>query len=226
LPRFTNRPWQDDAVARVEVHPVTAERWPDLEALFGPSGAYSSCWCMWFRLTSSEFQRQSGAGTRRGLRSLVSRGREPGLVAYVDGRPAGWVSVAPREEFGRIERSPILKRVDEAPVWSIVCFFIGKGYRSSGLLRPLLNAAERYAGDHGARTLEAYPWDPAAGPIRAADAYIGLLPIFEEAGFREVARRSRGRPVVRKKIRARRARQSGKGPRGPGSYSASSKRPS
>jgi GNAT superfamily N-acetyltransferase len=213
-------------VAKAEVHPVSPERWPDLETLFGPSGAYSSCWCMWFRVTSAEFKRQSGKGTRRGLRSLVSRGRVPGLLAYLDGRPAGWVSLAPREEFGRIERSPILRRIDDAPVWSIVCFFIGKEHRGAGLARTLLKGAERYARDQGARALEAYPWDPAAGTISAADAYIGLLPLFEEAGFREVARRSRGRPVVRKKLRARRASQPGKGPRGPGSYSASSKRPS
>lgn len=208
-----------------EVHPVTEERWSDLEALFGPSGV-SGCWCMWFRLTSSEFQKQSGEGTRRGLRSLVTGGRVPGLLAYADGRPAGWVSVAPREEFGRIERSPNLRRIDDTPVWSIVCFFIGKPHRGTGLARTLLKAAERYARDQGARMLEAYPWDPAAGSIRPADAYIGLLPLFEEAGFHEVARRSRGRPVVRKKLRAARGRQAGKGPRGPGSYSASSKRPS
>jgi hypothetical protein len=29
-----------------EVYPVTADRWPDLEALFGPKGRYAGCWCM------------------------------------------------------------------------------------------------------------------------------------------------------------------------------------
>ena len=27
-------------------HPVTPDRWPDLERLFGPHGANSGCWCL------------------------------------------------------------------------------------------------------------------------------------------------------------------------------------
>jgi len=34
----------------IAIHPVTPERWADLEELFGPSGGYGGCWCM--RLTT------------------------------------------------------------------------------------------------------------------------------------------------------------------------------
>ncbi len=68
-----------------EFHPVTADRWPDLETLFGPKGAYSGCWCMWWRLRRTEFDRQKGADRKRGLKSIVDSGEVPGIIAYVDG---------------------------------------------------------------------------------------------------------------------------------------------
>jgi GNAT superfamily N-acetyltransferase len=188
-------------MAEVSVRPVTPSRWADLEALFGPRGAYAGCWCMWFREKSSEFERKGNAGNKRSLAGLVRRNRQPGLLAYVDGEPAGWVSVAPREEFGRIERSPVLKRVDDSPVWSVVCFYIAKGHRGTGLGKRLLDAAAHHAARKGARIVEAYPWDTGTGrKLTNAEAFIGLLPMFEAAGFREVARRSESRPIVRKVV--------------------------
>jgi GNAT superfamily N-acetyltransferase len=186
-------------MADVKFRPVTPTRWKDLTTLFGPRGAYSGCWCMWFRQTNSEFERKGNAGNRRAMNALVRGNRQPGLLAYVDGEPAGWVSVAPRDEFGRIERSNALKAVDDEPVWSVVCFFIDRRFRGTGLGKRLLEAATDHAASKGARIVEAYPRDPRR-KISNAEAYTGLLPMFEEAGFREVARRSRGRPIVRKEV--------------------------
>jgi GNAT superfamily N-acetyltransferase len=188
-------------MARVDVRPVTPSRWKDLTTLAGPRGMYAGCWCMWFRETNAEFQRKGRSGNRRAMNSLVRKNRQPGLLAYVDGEPAGWVSVAPREEFGRIERSNVLKRVDDEPVWSVVCFYIDRRFRGMGIGKQLLQAATDHAARKGARIVEGYPWDPRTGrKLTNAGAYIGLLPMFEEAGFREVARRSRNRPIVRKEV--------------------------
>jgi hypothetical protein len=118
---------------------VTPDRWDDLVALFGENGAYANCWCMWWRKSGAEFSRgvrNRGAGNRRAMNRLVQDGRVPGLLAYREGRPVGWVSVAPREEFGRIQRSPTLKPVDDKPVWSIVCFFMHRGEREKGVGTP------------------------------------------------------------------------------------------
>jgi GNAT superfamily N-acetyltransferase len=190
--------------ADVKVRPVTPSRWADLESLFGPNGAYSGCWCMWFRETSAEFDGNGNAGNRKALANLVRRNRQPGLLAYVEGEPAGWVSVAPRREFGRLERSPVLKPVDERPVWSVVCFYIAKPFRGLGLGRRLLDAAVDHAARKGARVIEAYPWDPGIRrEITNAEAFVGLLPMFEAAGFRQVARRKEDRPIVRRVVRRR-----------------------
>lgn len=188
-------------MADVDVRPVTPSRWKDLTTLFGPRGAYAGCWCMWFRETNAEFQRKGNRGNRRAMNGLVRGNRQPGLLAYVDGEPAGWVSVAPREEFGRVERSNVLKRLDDEPVWSVVCFYIDRRFRGTGLGKRLLEAATAHAARKGARIVEGYPWDTRTGrKLPNAEAYIGLLPMFEKAGFREVARRSPSRPIVRKEV--------------------------
>jgi GNAT superfamily N-acetyltransferase len=186
----------------IEVHPVTPDRWDDLARLFGPSGAYSGCWCMWWRESAKDFERNGNAGNRRAMRSLVRDDRVPGMLAYSDGQPVGWVSVAPRREFPRIERSPTLKPVDDRPVWSVVCFFIDKGHRRSGVARALLRAAVNRAAENGARLVEAYPVDPRERDYPDAEAYTGVVPLFEAAGFREVARRGK-RPIHRRAVRRR-----------------------
>ncbi|HEY5579180.1 MAG TPA: GNAT family N-acetyltransferase, partial [Acidimicrobiia bacterium] len=108
----------------MDIHPVTPERWADLELLFGPRGAVGGCWCMWNRQTSREYEAGKGESNRAALRSIVESGRVPGLLAYEGETPVGWVSLGPRAEFGRLQRSPVTKPVDDRPVWSIVCFFI------------------------------------------------------------------------------------------------------
>jgi GNAT superfamily N-acetyltransferase len=155
---------------------------------------------MWWRVSSREFDEQHGEGLRAGLEDLVRRGDSPGLVAYVDDEPVGWVALAPRVEYPRLNRSPKLRPVDDTPVWSITCFYIDRHHRRQGVAGALLEAAVSYARAHGAETVEAYPIDTSAsssGSSRtSADLYAGTLPMFERAGFTEVARRA-GRPIVR-----------------------------
>src|SRR5499427_11157277 len=108
------------ARSRARIVPVTPARWPDLAALFGDKGACAGCWCMWMRLPTAEFRRGKGRGNRRALRALVAK-RPPGLIAYVGGEPAGWVAVAPREEYVRLENSRVLEPVEGERVWAAPC---------------------------------------------------------------------------------------------------------
>jgi GNAT superfamily N-acetyltransferase len=183
----------------LEVHAVTPDRWDDLAELAGERGFTSGCWCMWWRVSSKEFDERHGAGLRGDLQELVARGPEPGLLAYVDGAPAGWVAVAPREEYPRLDRSPKLRRLDDRPVWSITCFTIHRRHRRRGVAAALLDAAVDFARRRGAEVVEAYPIDTAGGKRSSADLYTGTLAMFERAGFEEVARRG-GRPIVRRTL--------------------------
>lgn len=178
-------------------HPVTAQRWDDFEALFGPRGAVGGCWCMWFRLKRSEFDLQKGEGNRQAMRRIIDSGQIPGLLAYHEDEPVGWCSVAPREAFPVLDRSPILKRVDDQPVWSVVCFFVARPYRQQGVSLQLLQAALDYAQENGARIVEGYPVEPKKGSTPDVFAYTGLASMFLQLGFVEAARRSETRPLMR-----------------------------
>ena len=180
-----------------QFHGLTPERWADFEELLGPRGATGGCWCMWWRLTGREFDAQKGEGNRRAVKAIVDSGQVPGILAYHEGHPVGWCSVAPREEFPRLGRSRILKPVDDEPVWSVVCFFIAKLYRRKGVARRLLKAALDYVRDCGGNILEGYPVEPKKSGIPDLFAFHGLASMFRSAGFKEVARRSETRPIMR-----------------------------
>ena len=106
------------------------------------------------------------------MQALVEQGTVPGLIGYEEGVPVAWVSLGPREEYPKLRRSPIMKQVDERPVWSIVCFFVDPAARGRGLAERMLRAAVDYARSRGARLLEAYPVD-AAGPRDPDSMFFG-----------------------------------------------------
>lgn len=184
-------------VSNLKYHPLTDDRWTDFETLFGERGACGGCWCMWWRLTNAVFNRQKGEGNRKAMKTIVASGEVPGLLAYADGRPVGWCSVAPREKFLRLERSRILKRIDDVPVWSVVCFFVDKRHRSQGVSVGLLRAAVAYAKERGGKIVEGYPVDPKKPRIPDLFGYHGLVSTFKKVGFEECLRRSESRPIMR-----------------------------
>jgi GNAT superfamily N-acetyltransferase len=195
----------------LDIQPLTRERLPDLAALFGQGGDPKWCWCSFFRVRGSSWQNASAAGNRRVLEKTVDEleGRAPGLVAYRDGEAVGWVSLGPREDYERLVHSKVLAPIDERPVWSIVCFVVGRAARGQGVAAALLDAAIEYARQHGATLLEGYPVETDGKRISSANAYKGTLGMFEQAGFRVAERRQWNattpvRPIVRRAIRRRR----------------------
>ncbi len=181
-------------------HPLTPDRWPDLERLFGPRGACAGCWDMWWRIKRSTFETQQGEGNREAFRQIVEGEAVPGLIAYVEDEPAGWVAVEPREAYPVLQRSPVLKPLDDQPVWAITCFFVAKEYRRSGMTAALIQAAVEHAEQHGARLIEAYPVEPRSGDAPDMYVFTGNISTFQEAGFVEAARRSPTRPIMRYRI--------------------------
>ena len=192
------------STAEVEFRPLTSATWDSLAALFAEGGDPMRCWCTFFRRKNASASGAAAAGNRDFLRGLAARkDLAPGLVAFRDGRAVGWVSLAPREDYERLEHSTVLAPVDDRPVWSIVCFVVSRTERGRGVAAALLDAAIDYAGNHGATLLEAYPVDTEGRRIPAATAYRGTLGMFERAGFRVVTTRratskTRPRPIVRR----------------------------
>jgi GNAT superfamily N-acetyltransferase len=188
--------------------PLTTQTWADLEELFGlPGGSMvRSCWCMFYRRSGTS----PGAGgppgsvkaaNKQAMCDLVGSGIVPGLIGYSDGRPAGWISLGPREEYAKLRRSPIMKPVDDTPVWSVICSYVARPFRGQGMQHLLLDAAIGYARASGVGVLEAYPIDK---PARSHDDFMffGTRSLYERAGFREVVRRSPTRVVMRVELAA------------------------
>lgn len=190
------------AAPKLTVDPLTPERWPDLEAVFNAKGCSvaRNCWCMYYRRSGPRGPVPAGTtytqANRAELRALVDAGEPPGLIGYLGRKPVGWVSLGPREDFAKLQRSPVMKPVDDQRVWSIVCFVVPAEHRGQGIARALLDGAIAYAKKRGARLLEAYPVDK---PGRASDEsmWFGAKSMYDAAGFQEVARRKPQRPVVR-----------------------------
>ena len=158
---------------------------------------------MWFRESTADFRANGGAANKRAFERIVDKSEAPpGVLAYVDGKPAGWCAVAPREEYTRLGRSRTLKPIDDQPVWSVTCFFIGSAARRRGVGHALLRSAVDLAAAHGAKIVEGYPLVPGR-KLRSDEAYVGVTPLFEKAGFVEVARPSEGRAIMRRMIATR-----------------------
>jgi len=178
-------------------HPLTPDRWDDFETLFGARGACGGCWCMLWRLSRSEFEQNKGDGNRAAIKALVDAGEVPGILGYVRKEPVAWCAVAPRLSYPALERSRVLKKIDDAPVWSVSCLFVRKDYRRQGLSVQLLRAAVEHVGRQGGRIVEGYPVEPQKDDMPAVFAWTGLASAFLAAGFTECARRSDTRPIMR-----------------------------
>jgi GNAT superfamily N-acetyltransferase len=176
--------------------PLTRENWTDIENLFGADSICRSCWCMWWRQSSSEWEKRRDSQRKEALKTIVSHGKTPGLLAYADGQPIGWCAVAPRAEFHRLERSRTLQRIDDRPVWSVVCFFVAKPFRQRGISTKLLEAAVRHAGTHGATIMEGYPSRSRAKQYDTT-VYTGLASMFMKVGFVDVGAVSKTRTIMR-----------------------------
>lgn len=169
----------------------------DFETLFGPKGACAGCWCMFWKLPAKDFHLMAGENNRQMQKSLVQGGLSPGILAYDDGNPVGWIAVEPRSSYPRLARSRTLKPVDDAEVWSVTCFFTARAHRRKGVTVALLGEAVRYVASQGGRIVEGYPVAPKNSKEPDVFVYTGLPAAFEKAGFVEVARFSPTRPIYR-----------------------------
>ncbi|MFD0330064.1 hypothetical protein ACFQZC_22310 [Streptacidiphilus monticola] len=197
-----------------DVVPVTADRWAELAEFFGPSGAYSNCWCAFWRLSGKEFSAgcaERGAGNRALLERLTREGREPGLLAYEEGQPVGWAGLAPRPEYARVLRSPTLKPgpqpvdaddpdrgddPDDPGVWAVTCFWIPRPQRGRGRHRAAGRGGGARAGARGTG-VGGLPGRDGGAKGDPASLYTGTAAMFRRAGFREVRKRKDTRPVMR-----------------------------
>jgi GNAT superfamily N-acetyltransferase len=182
---------------KLEIHPLTPDRWSDLDLLFGPNGADGGCWCMYWRLARKQFDAGRGEPNRQMFKKIVQKGDPVGLLAYSEGKAVGWMAIAPRDEYPTMDRSNVLKRVDNQKTWSISCFYTDRGFRNRGVMVALIEAAKDFVKQRKGKIIEGYPIEPRSDKVSPGSAYTGLKSAFIKAGFKEVARYSTTRPIMR-----------------------------
>ena len=157
---------------------------------------------MFWRVPRKQWDANKGAGNRAAFKRIITLGGRPGILAYTGKEPVGWCAVAPREEYIALQHSRILKPVDKKPVWSISCLFVKKAYRRKRISAQLLRAAVEFAKKQGAEVVEGYPVEPTMEKMPDPFLWHGVPSAFRAAGFREVLRRSKTRPIMRYEIGA------------------------
>lgn len=175
--------------------------WNSFQAVMGEKGGCAGCWCMLWRLPKKQMDAQMGEPNRLAMKAIFDAGHVPGLVCWNGENPVGWIQVDRRTAFPRLEKSRVLKPVDDQPVWSVSCFFIDKKFRKWGLSTRLLKAACVFVKERGGGVLEGYPIDTPKKNYPAVYAWTGMVGAFKRAGFTEVARRSATRPIMQKPLR-------------------------
>ncbi|MCY4582627.1 MAG: GNAT family N-acetyltransferase [Chloroflexi bacterium] len=179
----------------IVVREVDAASWPDFERLFESRGGPRWCWCRMWRRDAEGRMPHDRAHMKEAMRKRIAGGGRVGLLAYVDGEPAAWCSVAPRETFvglGGVEE----QGEDESTVWSLTCFYVRNAFRHRRLMDRLVEEASRHARENGASVIEAYPV-PLDGP---SYRFCGFIPVFEAHGFSEVGRAGTRRHVMRRSL--------------------------
>jgi GNAT superfamily N-acetyltransferase len=173
--------------------PVTPQRLTDLDRFSRQHGKFRYCSCMRWRLTTTHYQRSTKESRVAALDELVHQGAPVGILAYIHNEPIGWCSVAPRESLVALERFRALPRLDSAPVWSVVCFYVSSKVRRHGITLALLRAAVAYASSQGAGIIEGYPVEPGSRLY----TYMGSPATFLAAGFIDVTPAGSSRTIVR-----------------------------
>jgi GNAT superfamily N-acetyltransferase len=185
---------------KLTIRPLTPDLWPALEDLFGKHGASNGCWCMYWRIGSA-YRKRPREQNRAAFRAVVKRGPPPGLLAFDGPVAVGWCQLTPRGVVPWLERTRLLKRVDDVPVWSLSCLYVRRSHRRQGVTSALIRAALKAARRAGAPALEAYPVDTGQ-PKSTANLFTGAASTFTRAGFKTVARRVPPRPIMRHDLRA------------------------
>ena len=187
-----------DFLEQLSFEPLTKKNWSKFVQLFGDKGACANCWCMYYRLNKADFaEGKVDSGNKDAMKAIVTAGKPTGILSFFDNEPIAWCAFAPREDFIKLEKSRVHKRIDDKAVWSIPCFFIRKDFRRIGVSVQLLKAVIAYAKKKKIKVIEAYPTIPTKEPLPDTFAWIGLYKSFERAGFIIADRTSKNRPMVR-----------------------------
>jgi GNAT superfamily N-acetyltransferase len=151
-----------DVIGHVTIHPVTTANLADWQRFFDHDAFagnpdWASCFCLEpHEPAPSDEPERAWRTTRATMLDRIERGATFGYLAYVDGRPAGWVNASLRSEYA------LFRDVDPGgpepdTVVGISCFVVAPPYRRHGVASALLDRVIADAPARGATWVEGYP---------------------------------------------------------------------
>jgi GNAT superfamily N-acetyltransferase len=194
LERVTGPTERLRAIDAVAVHPVTPDRIDDWlrffdHDAFADNPDWASCYCLEPNVPATpEMPERPWREARATTRRRLCDGTTSGYLAYVDGRPAGWVNASLRSEYG-LYRIVGTGGPEPHTVVGVSCFVVASPFRRHGVASALLDRVIADAPARGASWVEGYPHnepEPSdAGHFRGPRA------MYEARGFQEVERLER-----------------------------------
>jgi len=193
-------------IGGIEVHPVTQDRINDWLRFFDHDGFagnpdWASCYCLEPHVPATPEHPERGWRETRAIMADRLRGCTTfGYLAYVDGRPAGWVNASVRSDYG-LYRDVVSHGPDPASVIGVSCFVIAPPFRRHGIAAALLDRVIADASGRGAIWIEAYPHN--APEESDASHFRGPRSMYDARGFEPVAVRERDTVMRRSATPAR-----------------------
>jgi len=192
--RLTGSTERLSEIAAVTVYPVTTDRVDDWIRFFDRDGFagnpdWASCYCLEPHVPATPQQpERAWRETRATVVRRLHGGTTFGYLAYVDGRPAGWVNASLRSDYG------LYRRVDPdgpepASVIGVSCFLVAPPFRRHGVASALLDRVIADAPARGAAWIEGYPLNTPEGSD--AGHFRGPRSMYDARGFEPIEVRER-----------------------------------
>jgi GNAT superfamily N-acetyltransferase len=193
-------------IGDITVHPLTQDRIDDWlrffdHDAFAGNPDWASCYCLEPHVPATPEQpERAWRETRAMVAERLLRGTTFGYLAYVDGRPAGWVNASLRSHYG-LYRHVDPDGPEPTSVIGVSCFVIAPPFRRHGIASALLDRVIADASARGAAWIEGYPDNkPEKGD---AGHFRGPRRMYDARGFEPIEVRERDTVVRLSAIRAR-----------------------
>jgi GNAT superfamily N-acetyltransferase len=151
---------------------------------FADNTWWCGCYCFFYHSPGDDWDASADAREphRAAMETRIRSGRQSGVLAYIDGKVAGWVNAGARDRFEnpRVFASGF----DDTPdVGSIMCFVVSPNRRREGVASALLDGACDMFRRRGLRYAEGYPTAPRDDIPWTAASYHGPLQMYLDHGF-------------------------------------------
>lgn len=180
------------------IRPLSMQTWDAFEALATKhNGVWGGCWDAYFHPVREDRETNPG-GAKDYKRRLVEAGLAHSALVFEDEVAIAWCQYGTPQEVPRIQKKKLVEVEGyEAPTFRVVCFFVDRDHRRTGVAGDALAGALGLIADAGGGVVEGYPHDTQGRKTSASFLYSATRSLFERAGFDFVRAVGKDRALMR-----------------------------